>query len=63
MMFMLGLMPSCTDAFFLTYPKVALLPPPIGVQISLYGNKLRQVEGDFSSPNGRVSSTDHSLFK
>ena len=27
MMFMLGLMPSCTDAFFLTYPKMALLPP------------------------------------
>ena len=27
MMFMLGLMSSCTDAFFLTYPKMALLPP------------------------------------
>ena len=54
MIFMLGLMSFCTDTFFLTYSKMALLPPTptplIGVQISLYGNKLRQVEGNSPSP-------------
>ena len=48
-MYMLGLISSCTGPFLQTYPKMALLPP-IRVQISLYGNKLRQVEGDTPSP-------------
>ena len=60
MMYNLGLISSCTGPFLQTYPKIALYPPPtpVGVQISLYGNKLRQVEGDSSPPNEGVYSTD-----
>ena len=36
MMFMVGLMSSCTDAFFLTYPKMALLPPDRGTNFLIW---------------------------
>ena len=50
-------------SILLTSPKMALYPPPlhthtIGVQISLYKNKLRLVEGDSLSPKGEVYSAD-----
>ena len=35
-MFMLGLMSSCTDALFLTYPKMALLPPDRGTNFLIW---------------------------
>ena len=41
MMYMLGLIPFCTCPFLQTYPKMAL-SPPIGVQISLNGDKNMQ---------------------
>ena len=45
MMYMLGLISSCTSPFLQTYPKMAL-SPPIGVQISLNGDKnMRAVPG------------------
>ena len=46
---MLGLIVSCTGAFSKHSQKWHFYPP-IGVQISLYGNKLRQVEGNSPSP-------------
>ena len=51
MMFMLGLISSCTCPFLQTYPKMAF-NPQIRVQISLYGNKLRHVEGVTLLTNG-----------
>ena len=36
MMFMLGLMFSCTYAFFLTYPKMALLTPDRGTNFLIW---------------------------
>ena len=36
MMFMLGLMSSCIDAFFLTYPNMALLPPDRGTNFLIW---------------------------
>ena len=45
MMYMLGLISSCTSPFLQTNPKRAL-SPPIGVQISLNGDKnMRAVPG------------------
>ena len=46
---MLGLISSCTGAFSKHSQKWHFYPP-IGVQLSLYGNKLRQVEGNSPSP-------------
>ena len=49
MMFMLDLMSSCTDAFFLKYPKMALLPPDRGTNFLIW-KQIGQVEGDSHSP-------------
>ena len=49
MIYMLGLMSSCTGPFLKNIPKNGPLPPPpppIGVQISLYEHKFHQLEGD-----------------
>ena len=50
-MYMLGLISSCKGSFLQAYPKMTLysLPPSIGVHISLFGNILRQIEGDSPS--------------
>ena len=60
-MYMLGLIYSCIGPFLQTHPNMAFWPP-IRVRISLYGNKLRQVEGDSPSPKHGMlvmNSTDN----
>ena len=49
MMFMLGLMTSCTDAFFLTYPKMALLPPDRGTNFLIW-KQIKTGRRGFSFP-------------
>ena len=61
MMFMLGLMSSCTDAFFLTYPKMALLSPDRGTNFLIW-KQIKTGRREFPFPRTQDYLLLHNLM-